>query len=71
MSWIFEPYEIGMTKGDLVEDRWNNDVGLVTGILWGKPNDELLPTWVTVLWSGEGKESGCTPDCLKKVEESS
>ena len=44
MSWIFEPYEIGMSEGDLVEDRWNNDVGLVTGILWGQPNDELLPT---------------------------
>ena len=71
MSWIFEPYEIGFEPGDLVQNIWGEDMGIVTGILWGKPNDELLPTWVTVLWSGEGKETGCTPDGLKKVKESS
>jgi len=71
VSWIFEPYEIGMSEGDLVEDRWNNDVGLVTGILWGKSNDELLPTWVTVLWAGTGEEGGWDAHALKKVEETS
>ena len=71
MSWIFKPYEIGFEPGDLVQNAWTEDMGIVTSILWGKFNDELLPTWVHVLWSGEGKETGCTPDGLKKVEESS
>jgi len=71
VSWIFEPYDIGFVKGDLVTDVWNDGVGLVTDILWGKPNDECLPTWVTVLWAGTGEEGGWDAHALKKVEESS
>jgi len=67
----FAPYPIGMEPGDLVQCAFDGDVGLVTGIVWGEPDDECLPTWVDVKWSGCGRESSCTPDLLKKVEESS
>ena len=67
----FPPYDIGFTKGDLVTTWWYDDVGLVTDILWGKPSEECLPTWVTVLWAGKGSSDQWDAEALKKVEESS
>ncbi len=65
---IYQPYDIGFVRGDLVSDVWDLDVGLVTDIIWGVKGDDTLPTWVTVLWSGKGEENMWEADALKKVE---
>ena len=67
----YEPYEIGFTKGDLVTNFWGDGVGLVSDILWGIQGNGVLPTWVTVIWAGTGKEEAWDAHALKKVEESS
>ena len=67
----YEPYDIGFVKGDLVTDFWGEGVGLVTDILWGVQGNGVLPTWVTVIWAGTGKEEHWDAEALKKVEESS
>ena len=68
---IYQPYDIGFVKGDLVTNVWDDGVGLVTDILWGVPGDGVLPTWVTVIWAGTGKEEARDAAALKKVEKSS
>ena len=67
----YEPYDIGFVKGDLVSDFWGEGVGLVTDILWGVQGNGVLPTWVTVIWAGTGKEEHWDAEALKKVEKSS
>ena len=67
----YEPYDIGFVRGDLVTNVWDDGVGLVTNILWGLEDDSCLPTWVTVIWAGEGKEEHWDAHALKKVEETS
>ena len=67
----YEPYEIGFVKGDLVTNFWGEGVGLVTDILWGVQGNGVLPTWVTVIWAGTGKEEHWDAEALKKVEKSS
>jgi len=67
----YEPYDIGFVKGDLVTNFWEEGVGLVTNILWGIQGNAVLPTWVTVIWAGEGKEEAWDAEALKKVEKSS
>ena len=67
----YEPYDIGCEKGDLVTTTWDKGVGLVTDILWGIQGDGVLPTWVTVIWAGTGKEEAWDAAALKKVEKSS
>ena len=67
----YEPYDIGFVKGDLVTDFWGEGVGLVTDILWGVQGNGVLPTWVTVIWAGTGKEEHWDAEALKKVEKSS
>ena len=67
----YEPYDIGFVKGDLVTNVWDEGVGLVTDILWGIQGDGVLPTWVTVIWAGTGKEEAWDAEALKKVEKSS
>ena len=67
----YEPYDIGFVKGDLVTNYWGEGVGLVTDILWGVQGNGVLPTWVTVIWAGTGKEEHWDAEALKKVEKSS
>ena len=67
----YEPYDIGFVKGDLVTNYWGEGVGLVTDILWGVQGNAVLPTWVTVIWAGTGKEEHWDAEALKKVEKSS
>ena len=64
----YEPYDIGFVKGDLVTDFWGEGVGLVTDILWGVQGNGVLPTWVTVIWAGTGKEEHWDAEALKKMK---
>ena len=67
----YKPYDIGFVKGDLVTNFWGDGVGLVSDILWGIQGNGVLPTWVTVIWAGTGKEEHWDASALKKVEKSS